>query len=201
MGSVSSALLNIMASGYGDAALAAITIANKVYMLVRSLVMGIGQGMQPAVGYNFGADCYSRVKKIFWFGTALGTALCCAAAFLLAVFSAETISWFRPDPEVIRIGRRALLAGCAVMPFMAYSTYVNQVSQVLGFRLEATVLASCRQGIFFLPAAFLLNHFIGLWGLTSIQPTADLCTFMVSVPYQIFFFRHHLSKTEKNKTF
>ena len=55
LGSLSAALMNIQSAAYGDSAVAAVTIANKVYMFIRNIVIGIGQGFQPVAGYNYGA--------------------------------------------------------------------------------------------------------------------------------------------------
>ncbi len=74
--SLSSALLNNAAAVYSDAAVAAVTISNKVYLLVRSIVIGIGQGFQPVAGYNFGAGDKKRTRQAFWFSVLLGTAVC-----------------------------------------------------------------------------------------------------------------------------
>lgn len=96
------------------------------------------------------------------------------------------------DEQVVAIGRVALLYACAVMPFMAYSTFVNQLYQCLGFKLPATVLASLRQGICFLPLIFILPHYLGLAGVQATQPASDLFTFFICIPFQITFFRKHL---------
>ena len=63
LGSVASAVLNMQAVLYGDAAVSAITIANKLYVFVRNLVIGIGQGFQPVASFNYQARKYDRVKK------------------------------------------------------------------------------------------------------------------------------------------
>ena len=63
--SLSSALLNNAAAVYSDAAVAAVTISNKIYLLVRSIVIGIGQGFQPVAGYNFGAGDKKRTRQAF----------------------------------------------------------------------------------------------------------------------------------------
>lgn len=186
LASVASALMNIQAAPFGDAAVAAVTIANKIYLMVRNIVLGIGQGMQPVAGYNFGAGKKGRVRETFRFTTLLGTVISVTAAVLLAANASAVISWFRPDdPEVLAIGTRALWFVCAVLPFLAYSTYVNQIYQVLGYRTSATVLACCRQGICFIPLAFLLPRFLGLTGVEMLQPAADLATFFVALPFQI----------------
>ena len=100
--------------------------------------------------------------------------------------------FFRDDPEVKRIGRQALLYACAVMPVMAYSTYVNQLYQCLGFHQAATLLASCRNGLLYVPLILLLPGLLGLSGVAMSQPAADFLTFLVSIPFQIWFFRHKL---------
>lgn len=193
LASVSSALLNHGAAAYGgmyaDAAVAAVTISNKIYMLVRSVTIGLGQGFQPVAGYNFGAGLYKRVKKAFLFATIVGTVLCTAAAIAIGFNTEAVMRWFRDDPKVVEIGALALKFACAVMPVMAYSTFVNQLYQCLGYSVAATVLASCRQGIFFIPIILLVPRAIGLTGVQLAQPAADLMTFVVSVPFQIRFFR------------
>lgn len=193
MASLSSALLNIQAAPFGAAAVAAISIANKLYMFVRHIVLGVGQGFQPIAGYCFGAKRYSRVKKVFWYATVSMTVigLCIAAAILL--FREPIMVWFRDDPEVVKIGSGMLRFLCITIPLMGFSTYVNQLYQSLGFAVGATVLASCRQGIFFVPLVFLLPALFGITGIEAVQAAADLMTFLISIPFLIFFFRKHLS--------
>ena len=192
LASLASALMNVKGAIYGDAAVAALTISNKVYLLVRNVMIGIGQGFQPVAGYNYGAGNRKRTREAFIFACKLGTVVCIAAAAVIAAFAEPIMGWFRNDPDVIAIGREALLYACAVMPFMAYSTFVNQLYQSLGYKVPATILASCRQGICYLPLIFLLPHFLGLRGVQMTQPGADLLTFFVCIPFQIAFFRKHL---------
>lgn len=200
MASVASALLNRGAAYWGgeyaDASVAAVTISNKVYMLVRSMMIGIGQGFQPVAGYNYGARIFSRVRKAFWFSVAVGTCIASAAAVAIGFNSEAIMLWFRDDPKVVEIGSLALKFAAAVMPLMAYSTFVNQLYQCLGFSLAASVLASCRQGIFFIPIILLLPRFIGLMGVQMAQPGADLMTFLISIPFQISFFRRVLRRED-----
>ena len=194
MASVASALLNNAAGVYGDYATAAVTIANKVYMLVRNVVLGIGQGFQPVAGYNFGYGDKARVKKAFKVSCVMGSALCVAAALVIFPFSDGIIGWFRDDPDVISVGGRALRYFCIAMPFLAYSTFVNQMYQCLGFTAVATLLASCRQGIFFIPYILIMPSVIGIAAIETVQPATDLLTFLVSIPFHIWFFKKVLGK-------
>lgn len=198
LASVSSALLNHGAAAWGgaypDAAVAAVTISNKIYMLVRSVIIGIGQGFQPVAGYNYGAGLYKRVKKAFWFATAAGTALCLVCAVSIGFSAPVVMRWFRNDDKVVEIGAVALRFACAVMPLLAYSTFVNQLYQCLGFSVPATILASCRQGIFFIPIILIVPRLIGLTGVQLTQPAADLLTCLVSIPFHIVFFKRVLDR-------
>ena len=193
LGSVAAAVLNIQAVGYGgDAAGAAITIANKIYTLVRQICIGIGQGFQPVAGYNYGAGNKKRTWQSFQFAVKLGSVICIAFAVFVALFANEIMWWFCDDAQVARIGIETLYLSCAVMPFLAFSTYVNQLYQCLGFKLQATFLASCRQGIFFLPTILLLPLAFDCLGVEAAQSVADLCTFFVSIPFLIRFYRKHI---------
>ncbi len=193
-------LLNNQVEPYGDAAASAIiSITNRIYMLMRNIVIGIGQGFQPVAGYNYGAKKNERVKEAFRFTTIIGTIACTISAAMVALFAGTIVEWFRNDPEVIKIGVRSLLYCCAVTPLMAYSTYVNQLFQGLGFARQATLLAMCRQGFFYFPIILLLPVWIDLAGVQLAQPIADLLTFMIAIPFQIHFTRKYLSDNETSQ--
>ncbi len=190
LGSLSTTLLNVQVKVYGDAAIAAVGIANKVYMLLRSFVLGIGHGFQPVAGYNYGAGKKDRVRKAFWVATALGTTISCVASVFLLLFGSHVIGFFHPETaETVRVGTRMLLFVGLAIPFLGYSTYVNQLYQSLGFVRGATVLASCRQGIFFVPLILILPAIFGLDGILLTQPLADVLTCLVSIPFNVYFLK------------
>lgn len=193
LGSVAAAVLNIQAVAYGgDAAASAAAIANKVYTLARNFLIGLGQGFQPVAGYNYGAGNRPRAWRAFRFATVVGSGFCVLAAALIMGFAGPIMGWFSADADVVRLGGEMLLYLGAVIPVLAFSTFVNQLAQSLGFKLPATLLASCRQGIFFLPAIYLLPRYLGCSGVLASQAAADLCTFAVSVPFLIWFYRKHM---------
>lgn len=193
LGSVAAAVLNIQAITYGgDAAGAAITISNKIYILVRNMVMGLGQGFQPVAGYNYGAGNKKRTWEAFTFSTKAGSVMCIGFAAVIAIFASPIMWWFCNDAEVAAIGIQTLYLNCAVLPFLAFSTYVNQLYQCLGFKGHATFLASCRQGIFFLPAVLLLPLGLNCLGVQAAQPVGDLCTFLISIPFIIHFHKRYM---------
>ena len=108
MASLASALMNIQGAVYGDAAVAALTISNKIYLLVRNVIIGIGQGFQPVAGYNYGAGDRKRTRQAFIFATKLGTVICILAAAIIAAFADH---WLVPRG---RSGHCHRAAGAAV---------------------------------------------------------------------------------------
>ena len=197
---VATTLLNRLASPYGAATLAAISIANKIYLMARNLVLGFGQGFQPVAGYNYGAGIRSRVKKAFWFACLVGTGICLVSTAVIISIPETLIGLFRKDADVVALGAQMLRFYAMILPLLAFSTFVNQMYQCLGFSLWATVLACCRQGICFIPLLYILHDAFGQTGLTMTQPAADLATFLVSVPFLIWFFRKVLSKPDAEVT-
>ena len=188
-GSIASALLNNRAMAFGDAAVAAMSIANRVYNVVRSILVGIGQGFQPVAGFNYGAKRPDRVKGAFRFTVLLGTGVAVLCTAVLAVFSPQLMALFRrDDPEVIRMGSQALRMLCVVLPLLGYSTYVNQMLQCLGRSGQATFLASCRQGTLYVPLILILPALLDFTGIQLSQPVADGLTFLVSIPFHLWFF-------------
>ena len=195
LNSVSNMVLNIEAALYGDACIAAMSIVAKCANLIFSVCVGIGQGFQPVAGYNFGAGKYARVRKSFTVAVVFGSAVACVGAIVIGIWPEQIMALFRDEsPDVIAIGGRTLRWMSISLPVLAYSTYVNQLYQSLGYVSGATFLASCRQGIFFVPALFLLNTVLGLSGVEATQAIADVATCVVSIPFQVWFYRKVLKR-------
>lgn len=198
LASIATVMLNTAARPYGDAAIAAMTIVTKVCMLVLCICLGVGQGFMPVVGYNYGAKRFDRVRKAFAFTVTTDTIIMTSLGVVLFIFASHIMMIFRAeDPEVIKIGTAAMRAQCYAMPFMATNVCVNTTLQSLGKSVRATILSCCRQGIFFIPLILLLPKLIGLTGIEFTQAMSDFLTFLVSVPFGIWFFKG-LKKEEKN---
>lgn len=178
--------LNLAARVYGDAAVAAMSIVTRVTMFAFAALIGLGQGFQPVCGFNYGAKRYDRVLEAFWFCLKLGTFSLAVLAALGFVFAPEVIALFRKeDAEVVAIGARALRAQCLALPLLAWFTLNNMTMQNIGAFGRASLLATARQGLFFLPLIMILPRFFGLWGIIICQPLADLCSFLLALPLGI----------------
>ncbi len=202
LGSVATTLLNVRVKIYGDAAVAAVSLANKVYIFLRSIVLGVGQGFQPIAGYNYGAKRLDRVKKVFVVATVFGSCAAMAGAILCAVMPNGVMNLFGAENrEVTRIGARLLFMHSIALPFLGFSSYVNMMYQSLGFVKGATFLASCRQGMYFIPLILILPIFFKIDGVLMTQPLADILTFSTSIPFCIWFIKRVLnSKNSLNAT-
>lgn len=184
LASLSTVLLNLCAVGYGDAAVAALSIFNKVFMFIFSVVIGFGQGFQPVVGYNYGAKKYDRVKKSCFFTFKVGMTIMLIGSVLVFAFAPEIVKLFiNDDLEVISIGTSCLRAQCIVMPFIPFCTVCNMTFQMIGKSWTATFLSSTRQGLFFIPILFIGNAVFGLRGIECTQALADMASCILSIPF------------------
>lgn len=186
---VSNIMLNFMAKKYGDAVVNALGITAKVYIVVRNLVVGVGQGWQPVLGYNYGAKKYQRIKEGFRFTLLIQTIISITAALIVLSFPDELIRFFKNDQDLVRVGRISIRMLAISLPFLGYSTIVNQTLQVMGYSKSASFLASLRQGIVFIPILFIMRYTLGKTGLCLTQPLSDFITALISIPFFFYIFR------------
>ena len=194
MASVSAMALNFNAGVYGDAAVAAMAIVTKVFNFLLSAVIGFGQGMQPVVGYNYGAKELGRVRQAVSFSLKFCTVILTVAAAVGAVFAPQIVQFFRNDPAVVAVGTQAFRFQCISLPLAAVLVFANMLFQSLGKSWRASLLALCRQGMFFIPLVYLLPMHFGLLGLEVTQMCSDLIAFLVSAAFLLHYFRREFDR-------
>ena len=185
LASVAAICLNRAAGPYGDAAIAAMGVVQRIMMFGGSAMIGFGQGFQPVCGFNYGARLYHRVKEGFWFCVKSSTLFLTAIAALGAFFAPQLIAVFRDDPEVIEIGTMALRFQCLTLCLSGWIVMSNMMLQTIGKTAGATFVAMSRQGIFFIPLVYILSSALGLTGVEMTQSAADLLTLLCAVPIQL----------------
>ena len=198
LSSVSTMVLNGQAGAYGDAAVAAMSIVNRVCFFAFSVGLGIGQGFQPVSAYNYGAKKYDRVRKGFLATWGMGEIFLGIFAIIGFLNAEFLVSLFRDDPEVIAIGTVALSAQMIALFFQPLSVCANMMFQSIGKNGVATFLAMLRSGLFLIPTLLVLSATLGLTGIEIAQTVADILTCMVSVPFVIRFLKT-LKRLEQEK--
>ena len=181
LASVASVLLNVASSGFGDAAVAAMSIVTRIMMFINSALIGFGQGFQPVCGFNFGAGRYDRVLEAYFFCRRVALVFLLVMGVIMFAISTPIMRLFRKeDADVIRIGALALKMQCCLLPFQSYTIIGNMLTQSIGYSFRATLTAISKQGLFFIPAILILPSLLGILGLQLAQPVADGLTFVLT---------------------
>ena len=174
LASVATICLNRAAGPYGDAAIAAMGVVQRIMMFGGSAMIGFGQGFQPVCGFNYGAKLYHRVKQGFWFCVKTSFGFLLAVSALGFAFAPQLIALFRDDSEVIEIGAMALRFQCVTLCLSSWIVMSNMMLQTIGKTAGATFVAMSRQGIFFIPLVYILSRSLGLLGVEMTQSAADI---------------------------
>lgn len=184
-------VLNLVAGGWGDAAIAAMSVAGRMLYLSNAVFLGLIEGCQPVIGYAHGMKNYQRVKDSFWYTAKTSMLSMCAFAVVEFLFAPGLIGLFRDDAKVIEIGATALRLICVALPFSSFMSCVSTLFQVIGRTLSSSALVFGRQLLLYVPALLLLPRVLDLLGLQAAGPLADLLIFAVALPMVLRFFKSY----------
>jgi Na+-driven multidrug efflux pump len=188
MACVATLCLNLAATPYGDAAIAAMSIVSRIVMFVGAAIIGFGQGFQPVCGFNYGAKLYDRVRKSFFFCVKTSFVVLCVISTLCIIYAPQLIMLFRKgDPAVVQFGTFALQMQCLSLPLSAWIVMSNMMQQNVEETFKASFIAFARQGLFFIPAVMILPKIgnLGFTGVQIAQTVADVITLVFSVFMQL----------------
>lgn len=175
---------------YADAAIAGMSIVSRITMFANSALIGFGQGFQPVCSFNYGAKIYKRVKESFWFCVKTSFVFLIVVAILGFIFAPDLVALMRDDDALVsEIGSFALRAQCLTFPLNAWIVMCNMLLQACGQSFSASLVASCRQGICFIPMLYILPVFFDLTGIMIAQPVADVFTLLVSMAFGLWFLK------------
>ena len=199
MRAISLNLVDLVCSPFGTAALAGVTVANRVVTLFASVRGGIGQGYQPICGYAFGAGKYARIKKAFKTSIASCAIFLLAASVISIALAPQIASLFQKNPAVVSKGASYLRFLSATLPLTTLIAMFNMNCQTLGKNVLSSVVPLLRHGLYLIPFLFILPHFFGYGGVEICQPIADVCTFLTVIPMQVHVHRwlNNLRPTRK----
>ena len=189
LNSISGGLLNNLTKPFGDAAIAAMSVVNRFSSLVMFVGLGIGQGFQPVASFNYQAKKYRRVKKGLIFTTSFGFCMLAILASLGFIFAEPIVYLFQEHPEVREIGVPALRYATVGILFLSLSVPVNMLYQSIRRAGIASLLSLLRSGAIFIPVLLILHHLLGLTGIQLAQPSADVITGLLSIPFMLHFLK------------
>ena len=178
--SVSQIIINSQMSHYGDMAVAGMGVAMKVITITGMIGMGLGQGVQPILGYCVGAKTWKRFKEVFKFTIIFALILGTVLAAICYVFTNQIVSAFLTDQTAFSYAvqfARILLSTSFL--FGVFYVLVNAL-QAMGAATPALLISMSRQGIIFIPALFILQAAIGMTGLVWAQPVADVLSILIA---------------------
>lgn len=179
--SASNIVLNIYLVSYGDEVVAAMGVAMKANMLIILTALGLGMGVQPLVGYSYGAGNMKRMKKVMKFGMLCNVVMGSVVTLLYFIFAKQVIGIFIDNTAVISYGVPMLRALMLSAPFIGIMFVFNFSFQAMGKALPSVILSLGRQGLFFFPILILGNIVLGLDGIIYAQPLADLASIVIAL--------------------
>ena len=194
LAAVSAILLSRAAQLQGDEAVAAMSVAGKIFMIPFTLMLGYAQGLQPLIGFNFAVGNGKRIRQASHFTLWTGTVALAACGGLLYWQAEWLVHLFLKTGDGAAIAVTALRAGALTLPLIPACTLANLGFQAVKRSGLAAFLAAARQGLFFVPLILWLPRAWGLRGVQFAQALADGATFVLSVPFLIYFFRKAVDK-------
>jgi putative MATE family efflux protein len=172
--SMTTVLFNFTLLRYGgELAVASIGIINRMGMLMLMPIFGISQGLQPIIGYNYGAGNYSRVMKALKIAIYAATLFSTVGFIVIQIFDKEIIMLFNDNPELIFLGSEAMRINLCMLPVIGFQIIGANYFQAVGKAGYAIVLSMSRQLILLIPLLLLLPAMFGLSGVWLASPIAD----------------------------
>ncbi|NPV03183.1 MAG: MATE family efflux transporter [Syntrophaceae bacterium] len=169
---------NHILGGYGPAAVATLGIVFRIQGLVVWVLVGIGHGVMPLVGFNFGARLYRRLIETVHAAVKYAGALTVASCITFQVFADPLIRVFTQDPAVIAIAVPALRIFALSLPFAgANFTWISMFNG-LGKGVISMSMLLMRDLILLIPLLLLFSMQFGLTGIWAAQPVANACLFL-----------------------
>lgn len=172
-------VLNNLAVSYGELTVAAMGISQKILSLGSYVYQGFAAGVQPLMGYNYGAKNHRRMMDILKAGLAVVTGTELVIMAVCGIFAPFLIGIFTGSHEVIRIGTHVLRTVMWILPFVGSVSMCRMSFQAMGKPMYALGITIVRQVILYVPLLFILDHIFGFDGMLWAQPITE-CIMMIS---------------------
>ncbi|MGI8316496.1 MATE family efflux transporter [Halobacillus mangrovi] len=158
-------------------------IVQKLSMFTIMPMIGVLQGMQPIIGYNYGAKQYDRLKETILLGMKVVTIISAGIFILMMAFPEGLMQIFTGDEATIETGAHAMRIMFALAILIGAQVVSGGLYQALGMAKPALILSMARQVVFLIPLVLILPHFFGVTGVWLAFPISDLLSFILSVVF------------------
>ena len=183
----------------GDMAIGAYGIVNRVIFLFVTVVMGLVQGMQPIVGYNWGARKNDRVFRVLRYGIIGATSISMVAFLSGELIPAPVIHIFGAGPELTEKAVRAFHFVVAAFPLVGAQMVIGNFFQSIGHAGKSIFLSVTRQMLFLIPLLAVLPKWWGLDGVWLAMPISDTISFIAAAGILVYMIRK-IKHNEENRT-
>lgn len=174
----------------GDDAIAAIVVFNRYVTLFVFIVIGICQGMQPLLGYNFGARKFDRLFKTLKLAAIVALSITTVGSIVGQLFPRAIAGMFMTDPDQINVAVNCLKITTIGFWMVGFQTVATNFFQSLGMAGKAIFLSLTRQVIFMIPMLMILPGIFGLNGVWSCFPVCDVLATIVATLMLIWQIKH-----------
>ncbi len=164
----------------GDLAISAMTLVNTIGLFCIMLIVGINQGLQPIIGYNYGAKNYRRVRSAYLFAVLFGSAITVVAGITIQIYPIHIIRIFSDSPELQDIAVNTLKTVMLVLPFLGFQIISANYFQFIGKSFIALIMTLLRQIILLIPLYFILPLFFGTKGIWYASPISDAAAILIT---------------------
>ena len=159
----------------GYFAVGAVGIFSTYVQLIIMIIIGICQGVQPIIGYNFGAGHFDRLKHAFWLGVIVATAICFVGFVVGELFPEYIARAFTTDEQLIAVTINGLRLSLLAFSIVGFPIVATALFQSIGKAGESIFLGLARQVLFIIPLLLILPRFWQLDGAWLSYPLADVC--------------------------
>jgi putative MATE family efflux protein len=182
----------------GDMAVGAYSIANSMVMVFFMFVMGVTQGMQPIVGYNYGAKKYDRMMRCVWLAISIATTFLLMAWALSMLFPRQMARIFTTDPVLLEMAAQGIKIDMMVFFVVGSQAIITNFFQCIGKVKISIFLSLSRQLFLLLPMAYIFPSFWGLEGVWYSMPASDFGSFSMTIPILLWHIRKFKSYGQKD---
>ena len=174
----------------GDLGISAMGIVNSLQTLLLMPVIGINQGVQPLISFNFGAKKFDRVREAARLGIIFSTAVVLVGYTATRLWPQAMVGLFNREPNLLELGTYALKRWFLLTPLVGMQVIAGSFFQAIGRSKTSLLLILSRQGLFLIPAILIFANLFGLQGILWAAPVSDGLSFLITSSFFLWGYKN-----------